>query len=42
MKKKTKFIEPHHCETAIEPATPLYDKIPAVVRELMDLQANKN
>jgi serine O-acetyltransferase len=42
MKKKTKFIEPLHCDTTIEPATPLYDKIPPVVKKLMDLQADKN
>ena len=35
-KKETKTLDSfHQCDTAIEPATPLYDKIPAVVKKLM-------
>jgi serine O-acetyltransferase len=42
-KKNTKFLDTYHqCDTAIEPATPLYEKIPAVVRKLMKLLDDKN
>ena len=42
-KKHTKFLDTYHqCDTAIEPATPLYEKIPAVVRKLMKLLDDKN
>lgn len=34
--KNKEFLETYqHCDTAIEPATPLYEKIPPVVRELI-------
>ena len=37
MKKKNKeFLDTYqHCDTAIEPATPLYENIPPVVKKLM-------
>jgi len=42
-KKNTKFLDAYHqCDTAIEPATPLYEKIPPVVRKLMKLMDDKN
>jgi serine O-acetyltransferase len=42
-KKNAKFLDTYHqCDTAIEPATPLYEKIPAVVRKLMKLLDDKN
>jgi serine O-acetyltransferase len=42
-KKNTKFLDTYHqCDTAIEPATPLYEKIPAVVKKLMKLLEDKN
>jgi serine O-acetyltransferase len=41
-KKDKKFLDTYHCDTAIEPATPLYDKIPAVVQKLMQLLSDKN
>ena len=41
--KNKKLIETyHHCDTAIEPATPLYEKIPAVVKKLMNLLDDKS
>jgi len=45
MKKKNnnKFLDTYHqCDTAIEPATPLYDKVPAVVKKLIKLLDDKN
>ena len=37
-KKHKKFLDSYHqCDTAIEPATPLYENIPAVVKKLMRL-----
>ena len=42
-KKDTKFLDAYrHCDTAIEPATPLYGKIPAVVKKLIKLLDDKN
>jgi serine O-acetyltransferase len=42
-KKNTKFLDTYHqCDTAIEPATPLYEKVPAVVKKLMKLLDDKN
>ena len=42
-KKNEKFLDTYHqCDTAIEPATPLYEKIPAVVKKLMKLLDDKN
>ena len=42
-KKKTKFLDSYHqCDTAIEPTTALYDKVPAVVKKLMKLLDNRN
>ena len=42
-KKNTKFLETYHqCDTAIEPATPLYEKIPPVVRKLIKLIDDKD
>ena len=42
-KKNEKFLDTYHqCDTAIEPATPLYGKIPAVVKKLMKLLDDKN
>jgi len=42
-KKTVKFLNSYqHCDTAIEPATPLYEKIPPVVRKLMKIMADKN
>jgi len=45
MKKKetAKLLDIYHqCDTAIEPATPLYEKIPAVVKKLMKIMDDKN
>jgi len=42
-KKSAKFLDTYHeCDTAIEPATPLYGKIPAVVKKLIKLMDDKN
>ena len=42
-KKHTKFLDSYQqCDTAVEPATQLYDKIPAVVKKLMKLLENKS
>jgi serine O-acetyltransferase len=42
-KKNEKYLNTcHQCDTAIEPATPLYEKIPAVVKKLMKLLDDKN
>ena len=42
-KKNKKFLDTYHqCDTAIEPATPLYENIPAVVKKLMKLLDDKN
>jgi serine O-acetyltransferase len=42
-KKSIKVLETYqHCDTAIEPATPLYDKIPAVVKKLIKLMDDKS
>jgi serine O-acetyltransferase len=42
-KKSTKFLDTYNqCDTAIEPATPLYDEIPAVVKKLMKLLDDKS
>jgi serine O-acetyltransferase len=42
-KKNKKFLDTYHqCDTAIEPATPLYGNIPAVVKKLMKLLDDKN
>jgi len=42
-KKDYKFLNSYqHCDTAIEPATPLYDKIPAVVKNLMKQMDRKD
>ena len=42
-KKKSKFLDTYQqCDTAIEPATQLYDKIPAVVKKLMKLLDKKS
>ena len=42
-KKQNKLIDTyHHCDTAIEPATPLYEEIPAVIKELMKLLGDKD
>ncbi|MBW2466108.1 MAG: serine acetyltransferase [Deltaproteobacteria bacterium] len=41
--KETKFLDTYHqCDTAIEPATPLYDQIPGVVKRLMKLLDDSN
>ena len=42
-KKTTQFLESYQqCDTTIEPATPLYEKIPAVVRKLLKIMEEKN
>ena len=42
-KKDSKFFDSYHqCDTAIEPATLLYDKVPAVVKKLIKLLEDKN
>jgi serine O-acetyltransferase len=42
-KKATQFLESYQqCDTAIEPATPLYEKIPAVVRKLLKIMDEKD
>ncbi|MDH3392216.1 MAG: serine acetyltransferase [Desulfobulbaceae bacterium] len=41
-KKNTEFLDSYHqCDTAIEPATALYDKVPAVVKKLIKLLDDK-
>ncbi len=40
-KKKTKFLDSYQeCDTAIEPATPLYESIPPVIKDLMEIMAD--
>lgn len=42
-KKNNKFLDSYQqCDTAIEPATPLYDKIPAVIKKLMKIMDDKD
>ena len=42
-KKNKKFLDSYHqCDTAIEQVTPLYDKVPAVVKKLIKLLDDKN
>jgi serine O-acetyltransferase len=42
-KKTTQFLESYQqCDTAIEPATRLYEKIPAVVRKLLKIMEEKD
>lgn len=43
-KKKTSEFLDHYqqCDTAIEPATPLYDKIPAVVKKLLKIMEDRH
>jgi serine O-acetyltransferase len=42
-KKDSKFLDSYQqCDTAVEPATPLYDKVPAVVKKLMKHLATKD
>ncbi|NOQ67284.1 MAG: serine acetyltransferase [Desulfobacterales bacterium] len=42
-KKNTEFLDSYHqCDTAIEPAIALYDKVPAVVKKLIKLLGDKN
>ena len=42
-KKNTKILNSYHqCDTAIEPATLLYDKVPAVVKKLIKLLGDKD
>jgi len=40
-KKPTKFLDTYHqCDTATEPATPLYENIPPVVKKLIKIMAD--
>ena len=42
-KKDTKFFDSYHqCDTAIEPVTPLFGKVPGVVKKLIKLLDDKN
>ena len=42
-KKDSKFFDSYHqCDTAIEPATPLYSKVPGVVKKLIKLLDDNN
>jgi len=42
-KKDYKFLDTYqHCDTAIEQVTPLYDKVPGVVKKLIKLLDDKN
>jgi len=42
-KKNTAFLDTYHqCDTAIEPAIPLYEKIPAVIKKLMKILDDKD
>ncbi len=41
-KKKSEFLDSYHqCDTSMEPVTPLYDKVPAVVKKMMKILDNK-
>jgi serine O-acetyltransferase len=41
-KKPSKFLDTYHqCDTAIEPATPLYENIPPVIKKLMKIMADE-
>ncbi len=43
MKKNSKFLDSYQqCDSAIEPATPFYEKVPSVVKKLMKLLDDKN